>query len=87
MVEVRSPTTWRYDVGAKRDVYERVGAAELWLVDTEAASVLVYRRSSAEVGAGFGVALELAADEALTSPLLPGFSVTVAELFADLGGA
>ncbi len=48
-VEVRSPSTWRYDVGAKKDGYERRGLPELWLVDTEARSVLVYRRSRAAV--------------------------------------
>ena len=49
-VEVRSPSTWRYDVGAKKDGYERHGLPELWLVDTEARSVLVYRRARARVG-------------------------------------
>lgn len=95
VVEVRSPATWRYDVDVKREVYERAGAAEVWLVDTAAASVLVCRRpaatpaprSEARAAAdpGFDVALGLAGEEALTSPLLPGFSVTVAELFAGLG--
>lgn len=79
VVEVRSPSTWRYDVGVKRATYEQFGAAELWLVDTAAASVLVYRRS--EPGAGFDVALELAGDDPLTSPLLPGFTVATAHLF------
>jgi len=33
-VEVRSPSTWRYDIGTKRASYERHGVRELWLVDT-----------------------------------------------------
>jgi len=80
-VEVRSPSTWRYDVGAKRATYERHGLPELWLVDTESETVLVYLRSSPEV-ADFDVALELGASEALTSPLLPRFALVVEELFA-----
>jgi Uma2 family endonuclease len=32
-VEVRSPSTWRYDIGAKKSAYERAALAELWLVD------------------------------------------------------
>lgn len=32
-VEIRSPSTWRYDIGAKKAGYERHGLAELWLVD------------------------------------------------------
>lgn len=33
-IEVRSPGTWHLDIGRKRTVYEEVGVAELWLVDT-----------------------------------------------------
>jgi len=33
-VEVRSPSTWRYDIGAKKAAYERHGLPELSLVDT-----------------------------------------------------
>ena len=79
-MEVGSSSTWRYDVGAKKATYERVGPAELWLVDTEAESVLVFRRSLPTASA-LDMALELGSGEALTSPLLPGFSLPVAELF------
>jgi len=79
-VEVRSPSTWRYDVGAKKATYERLGLVELWLVDTAADVVLVYRRSSPEAGE-FDVALEVAVGESLTTPLLPGFAIDLTELF------
>jgi len=79
-VEVRSPSTWRYDIGAKKDAYERHGLRELWLVDTAADEVLVFRRSRAGV-ATFDVAVELDRTRQLTSPLLPGFSLALAELF------
>jgi Uma2 family endonuclease len=72
VVEVRSPSTWRYDVGRKKDAYKRSGAAELWLADTESDTVLVFRGAEAlEVGRG----------EALTTPLLPGFAIDLADLF------
>lgn len=80
--EVRSPSTWRYDIGAKKTGYEREGLPELWLVDTAADEVLVFRRS-APAQPSFDVALELARDDVLTSPLLPGFSLALADLFAD----
>ncbi len=80
VVEVRSPSTWRYDVGVKRAMYESGGVDELWLVDTESRSVLVYRRSSLEAP-GFDEALDLAEAEELTSPRLPGFHVPVGSLF------
>lgn len=80
-VEIRSPSTWRYDVGAKKRVYEEGGLAELWLLDDAAETVLVYRRSGAEVPT-FDVALELGRGEVLGSPLLPGFALPVDGLFA-----
>jgi Uma2 family endonuclease len=79
-VEVRSPSTWRYDVGVKKSLYERQGLPELWLVDTESETVLVFRRSEPRA-ACFDVALEVATGERLASPLLPGFSLAVADLF------
>ena len=44
--EIRSPPTWRYDIGAKKARYEQYGLPELWLVDTAADVILVYRRSA-----------------------------------------
>jgi Uma2 family endonuclease len=77
-VEVRSPGTWRYDVGRKRSLYELHGVRELWLADTASRTLLAYRRS--QPTAGFDLALELGADETLRSPLLPGFAAAVGEL-------
>ncbi len=84
VVEVRSPSTWRYDVGRKRAMYESEGVGELWLVDTESRSVLVYRRSSPDA-ATFDEALELAEHEELTSPQLPRFGVAIGSLFSPDG--
>jgi len=80
VIEVRSPSTWRYDIGAKKSAYERGGLPELWLVDTAADVVLVFRRSSKDA-ATFDVSLEFAADDELTSPLLPGFALPLRTLF------
>jgi len=80
-VEVRSPSTWRYDIGEKKSGYERHGLPELWLVDTAAEVVLVFRRS-APGAPTFDVALELGAGETLTSPLLMGFALPLTRLFA-----
>lgn len=79
-VEVRSPSTWRYVLGPKKSAYERRGLPELWLVDTVSRTVLVFRRSRPRAPA-FDVALELTAPEELSSPLLPGFSLPVGEVF------
>lgn len=80
VAEVRSPSTWRYDIGAKKAAYERGGLPELWLVDTAADVVLVFRRSSPQAAA-FDVSLELTVDDDLTSPLLPGFARSLRDVF------
>lgn len=79
-VEARSPSTWRYDVGAKKAAYERSGLPELWLVDTVAGKLLAFRRSAPGC-ARFDVALEVAAGDSLSSPLLPGFALELGTLF------
>jgi Uma2 family endonuclease len=79
-VEVRSPSTWRHDIGAKKSGYEREGLPELWLVDTAAREVLVFRRS-APGARTFDVSLELGAGDVLESALLPGFALRVERLF------
>lgn len=79
-VEIRSPNTWRYDVGAKKRVYEDGNLPELWLVDGEASSVLLYRRSAPGTRT-FDVTLELAHGDTLTSPQLPGFELPLPALF------
>ncbi len=80
VIEVRSPSTWAVDVGRKRRVYEREGVRELWLVDPLSRTVLVFARSSARAGE-FDDARDLGPDDALESPLLPGFRLPVADVF------
>src|SRR3954451_23913415 len=73
VVEVLSPATRDNDLGAKRALYLRAGARELWLVDPSDRSVTVIDRSGER---------RLTAGAALSSPLLPGFSTPVSVLFA-----
>ena len=80
VVEIRSPSTWRLDIGAKKSNYELHGARELWLVDTAGDVVFVFRRSTPHA-TGFDVSLDLNPGEALTSPLLPGFELAVSRIF------
>ncbi len=80
-IEVRSPSTWRFDVGTKRLTYERAGLPELWLVDTAAKTILVYRRSTPNEPT-FDIALEVGDGEELTTPMMPGFALDIAALFA-----
>lgn len=82
VAEVRSPSTWRFDVGAKKAAYERHGLGELWLVDTAASVLLVFRRSTPALP-DFDEALGFARGDLLHSPRLRGFELALDELFAD----
>ena len=54
----------------------------VWLVDTTGRVVTALRRS--EAGARtFDVEQKVTVDEALTTPLLPGFALSLAEVLAD----
>jgi Uma2 family endonuclease len=79
VVEVLSPgkTNERRDRVAKLALYSRRGVSEYWIVDWMQRSVEVYRR---ERGA-LKLTATLYADDALESPMLPGFSCQVANLF------
>jgi Uma2 family endonuclease len=59
----------------RRNDYPTVGVSELWLVDPREPSAQVIR-----FGAAQETVLELDASDELTSPLLPGFSVTLRDL-------
>jgi Uma2 family endonuclease len=78
VVEVRSPSTWRLDIGPKKSGYEAIGVRELWLVDFSA--VLVFRRSDPQQPT-FDATLELTPEQTLGSPLLPGFELALASLY------
>ena len=80
VVEVRSPSTWHFDVGTKRETYERYALPELWLVDTASNTILVYRRS-ASTSPTFDISFEVGAGEFLDTPMMPGLVVDVGALF------
>ena len=77
-VEVLSELRKRDEID-KRAVYERFGVIEYWIVDPEAESVRIHRRAAG----AFDAAIELRADrgDMLTSPLFPGLTIDLTELF------
>jgi prepilin-type processing-associated H-X9-DG protein len=82
IVEILSDSTRRYDEIAKRALYERFGVTEYWLVDPDACTVKVYRRG-ASGSYGHPVLVTAAEDKTLTTPLLPGLTIDLAEVFAE----
>ena len=76
VVEVLSPSTQRLDLREKRPVYFRLGVREIWFVIPERQAVEIHLPDSEDP------ARTLSTGEILTTDLLPGWSVPVAELFA-----
>ena len=61
----------------KRGDYEALGIPEFWIVDPDTEAMLARRSERA----GSYVDLVLESADTITSPLLPGFRLTVSELF------
>lgn len=79
-VEILSPSTKRRDQRLKRDLYERVGVREYWLVDPVKNVVTVYRRGAKR----FEPPRDYWASErsTLTTELLPKLRIPLLRLFA-----
>lgn len=67
------------DREAKLKLYSRRGVAEYWILDWILRQVSVYRRG----GFDLELATTLESADLLQSPLLPGFSCLVKDIFAD----
>lgn len=77
VVEVLSPSTRRRDHTVKRKLFERAGVLEYWMVDPRDMTIKVLRRD----GDRFASAYSIPNMATLTTELLPGFSLALAELF------
>ncbi len=77
MIEILSDSTRRRDETLKREIYERAGVLEYWLVDPQRRTVRVYRRAEA----GFLAPEDFSVRNVLSTPLLPGLEIRVREIF------
>jgi len=77
VIEILSPRSTRAEVREKLADYSAIGVSECWLVSPEAQTVEVLRLQDHEWARQeiYGVG------DVVTSPLLPGFSLTVSEIF------
>jgi len=85
VVEVGSPTTRRRDERLKRELHERSGVSEYWIVDPDLDLIKVFRLVEGRYAAPLELPLERG--DVLTTPLLPGFALPLAEVFRDPSGA
>lgn len=75
VIEVLSPSTLRLDREKKKPVYLRAGVREVWFVVPEKRQVEIHSSTEEEV------VRTLSVGEALTTAVLPGWSVRLDELF------
>ncbi len=79
-IEILSKSTSKRDRTIKQQLYERSGVDEYWIVDPVANAIRVMRLDDGR----FGTAINLRAEagDSLTTPLLPGFSAALTDIFA-----
>jgi Uma2 family endonuclease len=66
------------DYDAKRKEYEKAGVIEYWIIDRFRKSFTVFRRKGRK-----STELVFGANDVYTTPLLPGFELPLARLFAE----
>jgi Uma2 family endonuclease len=80
-VEIISPGTEKNDRETKREEYAQAGIPEFWIIDPDSKTLEVLRHNrDTEV---YDLAAQLTERDTLTSPTFPGFSLVLAELFAE----
>jgi len=79
VVEILSPSTRKRDQTVKLRLFEKNGVREYWMLDPDRNLVTINRRLG---GAAFTALDPLGVDALLTTPLLPGWTLPLDQLFA-----
>lgn len=79
VVEIISENTRKTDEIMKRKLYERYRVSEYWVVDPELQTVKIYRMT--DQGYIRVAELDHAANDMLATPLLPGFQISLSQVF------
>lgn len=78
VVEVLSPGNSRHEMKEKYELYKSSGVAEYWVVDPEHEALTAYRRNAT---GQYKTGRPLVPTDLLTSEVLPGFALDLAEVF------
>lgn len=78
VIEILSPGTRQLDLTTKRERYAKAGVGDYWLVDGDVPELRTLRLAQ---GRTYETTATLGRDDQLTSPLLPGFALPLADLF------
>lgn len=77
VVEILSPSTAQYDLGYKMELYARHDVREYWIGDCDAETIRVLLLTDG----AFATAGVYGRGDTLTSPTLPGFSLSIDDVF------
>lgn len=80
VIEILSPGSIRLDRVRKRVLYAKYGVPEYWIVSPEERTVEILRL---QTDGQYAVIDVLESEDALESPLLPGFACPVQDLFVE----
>jgi Uma2 family endonuclease len=79
VIEILSKSSRRLDRVVKRGAYERWGVLEYWMLDPFRKGADVWERNAGELLRS----LSASSGDVLTTPLLPGLEIPLAEVFKD----
>jgi Uma2 family endonuclease len=77
VIEILSPSNAYYDLKTKKDVYERIGVGEYWIVDPRDHSIECFRNSAS----GFETFFIGKGKGNVCSQVVPEFCLDVADVF------
>lgn len=82
IAEINSPSTKSRDRRQKRELYARAGVREYWIIDPDANTVTVFRRTP-EGEFPMVATLHATTADSLTTPMLPGFALELPHYFRE----
>ncbi|QWK19244.1 MAG: Uma2 family endonuclease [Hydrogenobacter thermophilus] len=81
VIEILSPSTAYYDLTEKKEVYERVGVKEYWIVDPKRKAIEVYNNNTEK---GFELYSKAKGSGKVKSLVIPEFEVDLKEVFEEV---
>jgi Uma2 family endonuclease len=77
LMEILSPSNWRYDRREKRQVYQDAGVTEYWIIDPRATTIEVYVLEQGR----YVLAGQYRPGDVAPSRVIPGFVMPVEDIF------
>ena len=84
VVEILSPSNRAHDLEIKRELYARHGIPEYWILDSDAETVWALTEPITDISGGvYTVETLYYPGDVLTTTVMPGLAIPVAEIFAN----